>query len=136
MAFRFKQCTFAVMRDTEEQQRSCVNCGKPLYGRPDKLFCSQACKNEWHNRINGVQKRRRDRAFAILWKNYKLLEILTDSGMREADLERLCENGYNPDYVTGYRKLHNGRSDLFCFDIVFNKTEARLYNIRRTSDLL
>jgi predicted nucleic acid-binding Zn ribbon protein len=118
-----------------DEERHCMNCGKTLSGRPDKLFCSQRCKNEWHNRINGMEKRRRDRTFAILWKNYKILELMADSGMRETDMSSLSACGFNPDFITGFRKLRNGRADYFCFDIAYNKTEARLYNIRRTSEL-
>ena len=119
----------------KEEARTCINCGKILSGRPDKLFCSQHCKNEWHNRISGAEKRRRDRTFAILWKNYKILQTLTDSRIMETDLSALAGSGFNPDFITGFRKLKSGRADYFCFDISYNKTEARLYNIRRTSEL-
>lgn len=34
------------------------------------------------------------------------------------------------------KKLRSGREEYRCFDISYNKTEARLYNIRRAPELL
>lgn len=117
-----------------ETKRQCLWCGMPISGRLDKLFCSASCKNAWHNHITGRERRCRDRVNTILWNNYKILQSLMETGEKNVLLSSLP--GFMPDYVTGYRKLHNGRTELFCFDIMYNKTEARLYNIRQASDLL
>ena len=61
-------------KDKYEQKR-CINCGAPLSGRTDKIFCCGRCKNEWHNHITLSEKRRKERVFGALWRNYKILEI-------------------------------------------------------------
>ena len=116
-------------------ERQCLNCGITLSGRPDKLFCCARCKNEYHNRISGAERRKRDRSFGILWKNYKLLELILDLGSDKTDKRNLLEMGFQPDYVTGHRRPRGGRDEYICFDIHYSMNEARLYNIRRASGL-
>ncbi len=115
-----------------ETVKTCIYCGAPIIGRADKLFCSASCKNAWHNRMTASERRCRERTLSILWNNYKILESLMESGESNILIETVP--GFKPDYVTGYRKLRTGRVDLSCFDITYNKTEARLYNIRRAPD--
>lgn len=114
-------------------KRLCLNCGKPLTGRPDKVFCCVSCKNEWHNHINGSEKRKRDQVFRILWSNYKLLELLLDMGSDKAELHSLTDLGFRPEYMTGHVRPRGRRDEYYCMDIRYNMTEARLYNIRRAS---
>lgn len=112
-----------------ESVKTCIYCGAPILGRSDKLFCSTSCKNAWHNRMTASERRCRERTLSILWNNYKILESLMESGESNILIESIP--GFKPEYVTSYRKLPTGRVDLGCFDITYNKTEARLYNIRR-----
>ena len=118
-----------------DEERRCLNCGEPIKGRPDKLFCCGRCKNEWHNRISGVEKRRRERVFNALWKNYKILELVIESNEPLPELQSLSDLGFRPEYVTGFIRKRGGRDEYRCFDISYNKTEARLYNIRRASEI-
>lgn len=124
--------------ETEEKrkERFCRECGAPLFGRPDKAFCSNKCRNDYHNRINAGIRLRKDRIVAILWNNYKLLELVLESGSNGIDLRALQDLGFNPSYVTGHRRARGGRDEYSCFDILYNKTEVRLFNIRRTSGLV
>jgi predicted nucleic acid-binding Zn ribbon protein len=117
------------------EERFCLNCGAALHGRPDKVFCNTRCKNEWHNRINGDEKRRRERVFGILWNNYKILETMLELQEHTPAISSLEDAGFRPGYITGFRKLR-GRNEFRCFDITYNKTEARLYNIRRAPELM
>ena len=118
-----------------DKERFCLNCGTRLVGRPDKLFCSARCKNCWHNRISGEEKRRRDRVLSILWKNYKILETMLELEESAPEIQALENAGFHPAYITGFRRL-KARNEFHCFDISYNKTETRLYNIRRVPELL
>lgn len=123
------------MTDKKETRR-CLNCGSPITGRSDKLFCCGRCKNEWHNKMTGSEKRRREKVFGILWRNYKILELMLEGEEHTPEIATLAENGFRPDFITGYQRLRTGREEFRCFDITYNKTEARLYNIRRAPELL
>ena len=123
------------MTDKNESRR-CLNCGSPISGRSDKLFCCGRCKNEWHNKMTGSEKRKRDKVFSALWRNYKILEMLVESEEHTPQISTLVSEGFRPEFITGYQRLHTGREEYRCFDISYNKTEARLYNIRRAPELL
>lgn len=120
-------------KDKYEQKR-CINCGAPLSGRTDKIFCCGRCKNEWHNHITLSEKRRKERVFGALWRNYKILEMMLDSKEKSPEILALGEMGFRDEYVTGFCKRRNGRHEYRCFDISYNKTEARLYNLRRAPE--
>ena len=84
----------------------CLFCGCVLLrGRPDRKFCSVACKNRWHNRVKHPPREQ--------------VERLT-----------LLELGYRMDYVTSYRKsgVHH---QYTCFDIRYELTPTRIKNIVR-----
>ena len=123
-----------LMQDSYEE-KLCLNCGTPIKGRTDKLFCCSRCKNEWHNRLTGEQRRRRERVFNTLWKNYKILELVMESGDPLPEIHALTDLGFRPEYVTGFCRRRGGRDEYRCFDISYNKTEARLYNIRRAPEI-
>lgn len=69
-----------------------------------------------------------------MWRNYKVLEMMLDAEEKAPEIQSLSEMGFKPEYVTGYKRFRNGRSEFRCFDISYNKTEARLYNLRRAPD--
>lgn len=125
-----------IAADMENEEKLCIQCGKPVYGRPDKLFCSNKCRNDYHNRINAGARLRKDRVISILWNNYKLLEMVLNSGNTGIDLRALQDLGFQVSYITGHRRARGGRDEYSCFDILYNKTEVRLYNIRRTSAIV
>lgn len=37
----------------------CPHCGSPIIGRPNKRFCSRACKDGWHNDMKPRKTARR-----------------------------------------------------------------------------
>lgn len=125
-----------VMSDKKQREgRVCLNCGEPITGRADKRFCSIKCKNEWNNSLIGLDKHDRNRIISILLKNYLVLQTVMESGEKAPELEALAVAGFRPEYVTGFRRIRRGRDEYRCFDICYNKTEARLYNIRRAPEL-
>ena len=118
-----------------EEERVCLNCGKPISGRADKRFCCSRCKNEWNNSLNGPARHRRNRVLGILDKNYQVLKMVLESGERAPELTSLADAGFRSEYVTEFRRIRRGRDEYRCFDISYNKTETRLYNIRRVPEL-
>ncbi|MBR4822015.1 MAG: hypothetical protein IKZ71_02580 [Bacteroidales bacterium] len=122
--------------NVKSEKRRCLNCGTVLSGRSDKLFCCGRCKNEWHNHITITEKRRRERVFGALWRNYKILQMMMDAEQKSPEIQALGEMGFRDEYVTGFRKRRNGRHEYRCFDITYNKTEARLYNLRRAPEFV
>lgn len=115
----------------------CLNCGEEIpSGRPDKKFCSTACKNRWHNRkknqFRGVVEQR---VLRILERNHSILDKLERLGVRSVDRTTLVGLGFNLEYVTSYRKsgVHH---QYACFDIHYEQTPTRIKKIVRTATSL
>lgn len=112
-------------------EQCCLECGRELYGRSDKKFCSLSCKNSFHNRIEQESKRVRAHTVRILDSNYRILEDLMKEKTLSATLEELEAIGYKSGIVSGFRTTGRGHYEMNCFDIRFSQSSSRIYNIRR-----
>ena len=113
----------------------CLECGDPLpYGRSDRKYCSDSCRNRYHNREARRWRSRYARTVGILQKNHDILTQLLRLGVRSISKTELVQLGYRPDFVTSFRKEAR-RTVCHCFDIVFVETETRLTNLALEQDL-
>lgn len=109
----------------------CLECGDIItYGRADRKFCSDSCKNRYHNSRNHRYRSVHLRVLGILEKNYQILQQLLDKGVTSIDLGDLAQLGYNKEFATSYHKIR-GRNEYRCFDIKFYCTESRIFRIER-----
>lgn len=114
--------------------RECLECGAALYGRKDRQFCSQNCKNHYHNKLARNFRRCHDEVFTKISRNYKVLEILLKNKITSAPIEDLRLYGFDDSCVTGYRKTTGGschHEQYRCFDIVYFMTSLKVFGIRR-----
>ena len=114
-----------------EQEGNCLQCGAPFSGRKDKHFCSLSCKNAYHNTQQQQKRQQRAEIIAELSGNYQILEALLKEKRTSARLEDLAAIGFDPVYVTGYRKGRFGHDDYACFDIWSYRSDSRIFNVRR-----
>ena len=115
-------------RDNYEQKPviHCLECGKEIpYGRVNQLYCSNQCKDKHNNKLKRRKSRVKRQVLEILDKNYTILSDLIHQGIDEIDITEAAQMGYNPDYVTYYRKCRR-RTTCYCYDIRFVITEFRL----------
>jgi len=113
----------------DETVPHCLECGEPLsYGRGDRKFCSNSCKNRYHNREARNWRGRYARTIGILQKNHDILKRLVQIGVRSISKTELVQLGYRTDFVTSSRR-ESRRTVCHCFDIVFRETETRLTNL-------
>ena len=110
----------------------CLWCGADLYGRPDKKFCSQACKNAWNNSRNSDNRLLRNRIITALMVNYRILERVLNAENSSLELRTAEDFGFRPSYITGYRRTCGRHDEYSCFDIRYCQTPTRLVNIRRS----
>lgn len=118
-----------------KQQRgnACLECGDVItYGRRDRKFCSDQCKNKYHNDIEHRRRSVQVKVIKALNKNYRILDSLILEGYESADLVELSQIGFNKDYATSYQK-RRGRNEYGCFDIRYCLTPTRLIHIQRVS---
>ena len=111
----------------------CLECGDPLpYGRGDRKFCCEGCKNRYHNREARQYRVRYARTVGILEKNHDILRHLVRIGVRSISKAELVQLGYRPDFVTACSREPR-RTVCRCFDIVFRSTETRITHLAQES---
>ncbi|MBO8455043.1 MAG: hypothetical protein IAC08_01390 [Bacteroidetes bacterium] len=116
----------------EERRYSvCLECGDEIhYGRQDRKFCCEACKNRYNNRKTRSSRNTRLRVMNALDRNYRLLDRLLKLGMDSLDLVELRHMGFEPSYVTSYRRLRC-HDEFCCFDIRFIMTATKICSLSR-----
>ena len=110
----------------DDSQPLCLECGDMIpYGRGDRKFCSEGCKNRFHNREARQYRVRYARTIGVLQKNHDILQHLVRMGIRSISKAELVQLGYRPDFVTSFTR-ESRRTVCRCFDIVFFDTETRI----------
>ena len=90
-------------------KKQCPHCQSYFYGRTDKLFCSLACKNSFHN-----LHRKSDIAYSVdqvLHHNRTILQQLVPPDSKQATWNRhvLEKLGFKFEVVTGFTHGDNGK---------------------------
>ncbi len=99
--------------------RICLECGERITGRVDKIFCTDYCRNTYHNRQNSDQINIIRRINHILRKNRKILHSLNPSGKSKVSRRKLIDQGYNFAYHTHYYTTSKNVVYYFCYDYGF-----------------
>jgi hypothetical protein len=98
--------------------RNCQYCDKQLYGRSDKQFCNDKCRNCYHNKTKSNNRNSIRIINIILKKNVSILEKLMNNSRDKIliDLSRLVTLGFNFAYFTHLVTDKEGNTINFCYD--------------------
>ena len=115
-------------------KKRCLQCETTYYGRTDKLFCSIACKNQYHNLL-----KKEDIAFKIdqsLHQNRTLLrKLLADAeGHSTWDKPVLLRLGFNFDVFTGLFQEADGTVGYRIYDFTWTENDHGQIIIRRVEE--
>lgn len=114
---------------------TCLECGDRIrYGRSDKRFCCEDCRNKYNNALAKSGRMTRRKVLSHLSKNYDILENLLKSGVESVDMMDLVAMGFAPAFVTSFKKLRS-RYEFGCFDIKYIMTADRIYSISKIQNL-
>lgn len=97
------------------QAKNCLSCGDLIKGRSDKKFCSDQCRNNFHNQENQKNEYIKQ-VNAILKKNRKILESLNPDGKAKVNKEKLLTKGFQFKYYTNVYKTSTGNIYYFCYE--------------------
>ena len=113
----------------------CLECGDRIrYGRTDKKFCCDECRNRHYNEQTKVGRAFRRKVLSQLMANYSLLDTLFRAGTTSMELIDAVTMGFVPGIVTSYRRV--GKHDEFCcFDIKYIMTRTRIYSISKLENV-
>jgi predicted nucleic acid-binding Zn ribbon protein len=119
-----------------DSERICVECGRFLKGRPDKKFCSDACRNSYNNRQNSSYVNLMRNINNILRRNRRLLEEIMPSGKdtHKYHRQRLTEAGYDFRYHTHQYVNTKGQAYHFCYDYGYLQLEGEWLLVVRSKE--
>ncbi|WMJ75539.1 hypothetical protein RCC89_20600 [Cytophagaceae bacterium ABcell3] len=96
--------------------KKCLECQQFFQGRSDKKFCSDYCRNAWHNRQNGGANHLMRTVNSVLRKNRRILAECNPDGKARMSKERLMAMGFNFNYFTNIYRTNSGKAYYFCYD--------------------
>ncbi|MCX7745138.1 MAG: hypothetical protein N2167_11295 [Flavobacteriales bacterium] len=97
-------------------ERKCLDCGEVLFGRADKKFCSDACRNNYNNRLNSDINNLVRNINNALRKNRRIIEQLAPAGKAKVHRDKLTAAGFNFNYHTHTYTTKNGNTYVFCYE--------------------
>ncbi len=97
-------------------KKVCQQCGVEMKGRIDKRFCSDYCRNAFHNERNrGLNSYIRE-VNSTLKKNRSILASLNPHGKNKIHKNDLQSQGFNFKYFTSVYRTKAGKVYYFCYD--------------------
>ncbi len=121
------------MRTKKQTKCYCLECGTELTGRKGKKFCNTDCKNKYNNRKNQTIRRYKEETINRLSRNYEILESLLMEKLPNMGLQELNSLGFDDNCFTSRTKENHGHDTRCCFDISYDITSNKIFNIKRKS---
>ena len=119
--------------------RKCLECGTEIYGRVDKKFCSDQCRNTYNNRIHAVSNTYIRKVNYILRKNRRIMEEMLEDTGKEAirvHKSKLIDKGFSFDYYTNIYKTKNGNYYYFSYEYGFMKVDDDYFTVVKREEYL
>ncbi|MBM3425482.1 MAG: hypothetical protein FJX97_00680 [Bacteroidetes bacterium] len=101
------------------EKRNCHCCGQVLYGRSDKKFCDDGCRNTFNNQQNSIQNKEMRSINTVLKRNRAILLAKLPEGKKHVKVskEQLLVMGFNFTYLTHRLVLPRGLTAQFCYEL-------------------
>ena len=121
----------------EEEKRKCLYCGEPIYGRMDKKFCCDSCRNSYNYERSHKQTNLVRNINAILARNYAILQELNVKGKSFVSRQQLTEKGFDFKYFTSSYTTKAGAVYHFVYDqgYVPKENDKDYYLLVKNTDL-
>lgn len=97
-------------------EKLCPQCGDPIKGRIDKKFCSDDCRNAYHNEKNRDANQYVRSVNSILRKNRKILAEANPQGKITIHRDQLVRKGFNFNFFTNIYQTKAGKIYYFCYE--------------------
>lgn len=98
------------------EEKPCLECGKTVYGRADKKFCSDACRSAYNNKHLTSASNYVRKVNHLLSRNRKILEKLNVTGKKKVHRDQLVKEGFDFNYFTNVYKTKAGDTYHFCYE--------------------
>ena len=98
------------------EEKVCLECGTQIFGRFDKKFCSDQCRNSYNNKLNSDSNNYIRNVNNTLRKNRRVLVKLNPSGKTKLHRDKLLEKGFDFNYHTNTYTTKAGATYFFCYE--------------------
>lgn len=118
------------------KKRPCRLCKAPVKGRSDKIFCTLACKNEYHLRLRRATAKAVVETDKILHRNRSiLLEVMgKNSSQKTVPWSVLDKKKFNRRFVTGIYINRQDKTYHIVYDFAWMEFSSGKVLIIRRSD--
>ena len=99
-----------------DAERKCLYCGEPILGRADKRFCSDSCRNAYHNQRNRETNRMIRNINRVLKKNWQILNELNTHEKARVHRQTLLKKGFRFDFYTSCHTTRKGDTYYYVYD--------------------
>ncbi len=123
----------------EEAKRKCLECGEEIFGRTDKKFCSDQCRNTYNNRFTAVANSYIRKVNYILRKNRRIMEqiiVESEKDVKRISRKRLLDKGFDFGYYTNIYKTKAAKYYYFCYEYGYNKLDDEYFAIVKREEYL
>lgn len=120
-----------------DEKRKCLYCGEPIYGRMDKKFCCDSCRNSYNYEKTHKQTNLVRNINAILARNYNVLQELNVKGKTFVSRQQMNEKGFDFKYFTHVYTTKTGSVYRFVYDqgYVPKENDTEHFVLVQNSDL-
>lgn len=109
------------------EEKKCLSCGSTIYGRVDKKFCSDGCRNSFNNEQNRDSNNLVRRINNALRKNRRILEELNPAGKTKVHKDKLAALGFDFNLFTSQYITKKGATYYFCYEHGYLPLENNFY---------
>ncbi len=99
-----------------EEEKFCLECGEKIIGRADKKFCSDYCRNAFHNRQNKSVSNLIRTTNNRLKKNWRILQSLNTQGKTKVHKQSLEKAGFDFNLLTSIYTTQKKSVYYFVYD--------------------
>jgi hypothetical protein len=107
----------------------CIDCGEGLSGRADKKYCSDFCRNNYNNKINGDVNNQMRNINNALRKNRRIMDDLSAGETVTVHIDKLIELGFHFSFYT--HTYTTKKSDVYyiCYDYGYKQHDNKFVTI-------
>lgn len=96
--------------------KTCLECEEKIFGREDKKFCSDGCRNTHNNKRNKDSTNLMRNINNTLRKNYRVLAELNPENKSKTSRTKLFAKGFDFELFTSVYKTKTGNTYYFIYD--------------------
>lgn len=105
---------------------TCLQCDQTLFGRKDKKFCNDFCRNTYNNNLNKDKVEIVRNVNNRLRKNNRILKSLLEVGAMSVSKNQLNLSNFDFRYITNLNDSNDG-TIYYVYDVGYQMLDEENY---------